>query len=113
MRNLWKWRKKILFVILVTITLLIILHPSFNGCSNYDYIARDEIWKNLHLQAVENVTSNVNECDYKRLLIDTTTLTVSDEDGDLIEGHHIRDGGEYVPVECKPKFSTAIIVPYR
>lgn len=108
------WKKKIVFCGSLVIFLLIILHPDMNVRGNYEYIEKDVIVHNLHEETAANFTSSaVLNCDYRDVIFDDTTLSLSLADGDLIENHKIKEGGEYAPSDCKPKFSTAIIVPYR
>lgn len=108
------YRKKIFCSAIILITLIILLHPDMKGYRNYEHIDNTDILRNLHEKTAENFTSSVVEdCVYSDIINDQTTLSPNLVDGDLIEGHGIRDGGEYAPQDCKPKFSTAIIVPYR
>ncbi|KAL0878908.1 hypothetical protein ABMA27_003908 [Loxostege sticticalis] len=108
------YKKKVLYCGIIIIILIIFLHPDMNGRSSYEYIEKDLIPDLLYEETAANFTSSaILECDYHDVLFDDTTLPFSLVDGDLIEGHRIREGGEYSPSECKPKYSTAIIVPYR
>lgn len=107
-------KKKVLYCGLSVVVLIIFLHPDMNARRSYDYIEKETIPNNLHEETAGNFTSSaILDCDYHDLLFDDNTLSISLIDGDLIEGHRIREGGEFSPSECKPKFSTAIIVPYR
>lgn len=112
MRHVYK--KKIIYCGVIVITLIILLHPDMNARHSYEYIEKDDIIHSLHEQTADNFTSTaVLNCDYYDIIHDETTLSISLVDGDLIEGHRIKEGGEYAPSHCKPKYSTAIIVPYR
>lgn len=108
-------KKKIIFFGVVVIVLMILLHPDMNARRRYyEFIEKDSIVDYLHEETAENFTSSaVSDCDYSDVIYDGTTLSISLVDGDLLEGHRIKEGGEYAPQDCKPKFSTAIIVPYR
>ncbi|XP_075976924.1 beta1,4-N-acetylgalactosaminyltransferase B [Anticarsia gemmatalis] len=107
-------KKKILYCGIVVITLIILLHPDMNARRTYEYIEKENILNNLLEEIAENFSSTaLIDCDYEDVIHDETTLSISLVDGDLIEGHKIREGGEYAPSDCKPKYSTAIIVPYR
>ncbi|KOB68432.1 Uncharacterized protein OBRU01_18193 [Operophtera brumata] len=107
-------KKKILFFGMVFIVLMIFLHPDINARRSYEYIDKDSILDHLHEETAENFTSSaVSDCDYRDVIYDDTTLSIRLVDDDLVEGHRIRVGGESAPQDCKPKFSTAIIVPYR
>lgn len=110
----YAFKKKLLFFGVVIIALMIFLHPDMNARRSYDYIQKDSILDYLHEETAVNFSSSaVIDCDYRDVIYDDTTLSISLVDDDLIEGHRIREGGEYSPQDCRPKFSTAIIVPYR
>lgn len=110
----YAFKKKILFFGVVVVALVLFLHPDMNARRSYEYIEKDSILDYLHEETADNFTSSaVIDCDYHDVIYDDTTLSVSLVDGDLVEGHRIREGGEYSPEECKPKFSTAILLPYR
>ncbi|XP_028156546.1 beta-1,4-N-acetylgalactosaminyltransferase bre-4-like [Ostrinia nubilalis] len=112
MRNACK--KKVLYCGIIIIVLIIFLHPDMNARRSYEYIEKELIPDTLYEETAVNFTSSaILECDYHDVLFDDTTLSDSLVDGDLIEGHRIREGGEFSPSDCKPKFSTAVIVPYR
>lgn len=107
-------KKKLLFIGVGAIALMILLHPNMNARRSYEYIEKDSILDYLHEETAENFSSSaVIDCDYHDVIYDETTLSISLVDGDLVEGHRIREGGEYSPQNCKSKYSTAIIVPYR
>lgn len=85
-----------------------------HGRPSYDYIETEDIMANLHIEVASNFSSSaITDCDYRDTIVDETVLAPSLVDGDLIEGHRIKEGGEYAPHECKAKFSTAVIVPFR
>lgn len=106
--------KKKLRIGLVILVLFVLLHPSMNGRRSYEYIEKDDIIDNLHEELTANFTSTaIADCEYFDAVFDDTTLSLSLVDEDLVEGHRIREGGEFAPRNCKPKYSTAVIVPYR
>lgn len=108
------YKKKVLFIGVVVFILLILLHPDMHGRPSYDYIQTEDIFANLHIEVASNFSSSaIADCDYRYTIVDDTVLTPNLVDGDLIEGHSIREGGEYAPQNCKAKFSTAVIVPFR
>ncbi|CAK1543167.1 unnamed protein product [Leptosia nina] len=107
-------KKKILLYCGIIGIILLFLYPNNISKEKYDYITKENILYSLHEKLTENFTSNaITACDYYDIVNDDTSLSISLVDGDLEEGHKIKEGGEYAPSECKPKFSTAIIVPYR
>lgn len=108
------FKKKILFYGLFVFTFIILLHPDRNARGTYEFIAKENIFHNLLKETATNFSSTViSDCDYYDVINDESTLPINIVEGDLIEGHRIKDGGEYAPLDCKPKFSTAVIVPYR
>ncbi|KAI8432304.1 hypothetical protein MSG28_004724 [Choristoneura fumiferana] len=113
MRNVPK--KKIIYGAVVVIFLIVLLHPDMNGRRSYEYIPKEAILDNLYYAVTKSfkLNNSTNECDYRDIVFDDTTLSPSLKDGDLDDGHKIRAGGECAPLECRPKFSTAIVVPYR
>lgn len=107
-------KKKILYCGLIVLLFFILLHPSRNAKGTYEFIEREQILSNLLYDTAENFSSTaIVECDYYNVVYDDSTLSISIADGDLVENHRVKDGGEYVPVECRPSLSTAIIIPYR
>ncbi|XP_045499957.1 beta-1,4-galactosyltransferase 1-like [Colias croceus] len=107
-------KKKILFCCTVVGLLLLFFHSNNVSRKKYDYIMKENIISSLHVGTSENYTSTAYvECEYYDVIYDETSLPVSLVDADLEEIHKIKEGGEYAPSECKPKYSTAIIVPYR
>ncbi|CAH2090440.1 unnamed protein product [Euphydryas editha] len=108
------FKKKILYCGLFVIILIILLHPDRNARGTYEFITKENILNNLLKETASNFSSRaISDCDYYDIINDETTLPITIAEGDLIEGHRIRDGGEYAPLDCRPKFSTAVIVPYR
>lgn len=108
------FKKKVFYCIFLIIIFIIFLHPDRNARGFYEYIKKENILNNLRQETADNFSSTaIADCDYYDVIYDDTTLPISIVDGDLIEGHKIKDGGEYAPAECRPKYSTAIIVPYR
>ncbi|CAH2248087.1 beta-1,4-galactosyltransferase 1-like [Pararge aegeria] len=107
-------KKKVLYCGVVIVILIILLHPDRNARRSYSYIAKENILNSLRQEIANNFsTTALADCDYYDVIHDDTTLPLSIAEGDLVENHRIREGGEYAPVECRPRFSTAIIVPYR
>lgn len=110
----YSFRKKFVFIGVAVLILLILLHPDMHGRPSYEYIRTEDILANLHSEVSSNFSSSaISDCDYRDTIADETVLTPSLIDSDLIEGHRIREGGEYAPHNCKAKFSTAVIVPFR
>ncbi|XP_050677507.1 beta-1,4-galactosyltransferase 1-like [Leptidea sinapis] len=107
-------KKKAVCFGLVAGSLILFLRPNNMPRQNYEYIKKESILESLKVAQGFNFSSTaLANCDYYDVVNDDTSLMVGDLDGDLEEGHKIKEGGEYAPLECKPKYSTAIIVPYR
>lgn len=110
-RNVRKYKKSIIFSILFAITIVNLLNPDCHARSNYEYIKNADIWKELYAKTATNLSSiGLPECEYNVVLHSTSRPGT---DRELPAGHRVHDGGEYSPLDCKPRFSTAIIVPYR
>ncbi|XP_026493903.1 beta-1,4-galactosyltransferase 1-like [Vanessa tameamea] len=108
------FKKKVLYCGIFVITLIILLHPDRNARGTYEFIAKKNILNNLLQETALNFSSTaISDCDYYKVIYDDTTLPISIIEEDLVEGHRIKEGGEYAPFDCRPKFSTAIVVPYR
>ncbi|XP_049875176.1 beta-1,4-galactosyltransferase 1-like [Pectinophora gossypiella] len=108
------YKKKVFYIGLFIIILIIFMHPDMQGVRSYEFIAKEKIISSLHEELATNFTSSaISNCEYYANVYDETVLSPTLVDGDLVESHKIKEGGEYAPVECKPKYSTAIIVPYR
>ncbi|KAJ0176051.1 hypothetical protein K1T71_008225 [Dendrolimus kikuchii] len=108
------YKRRLLYCGIIIIVLVIILHLNNSSQRTYDYVEKENILNNLHEEIATNFTSSaIVDCDYYEIIHDESTFSLTLIDGDLVEGHNIREGGEYAPQDCKPKYSTAIIVPYR
>lgn len=56
---------------------------------------------------------NMPKCDYEIIIIKNEFTYRSTYLRELINSIEIYRGGEFIPLNCKPEFSTAIIIPYR
>lgn len=107
-RQNWIW-------LTVFVTFSICIWPN-RYASHYPYIDTDEIYDEL----VEKTTQNVTEqlvgklsCDYSDIITKNQFMYREPYISTLLDGIDIRLGGEWMPSNCAPKFSTAIIVVYR
>lgn len=103
-------------ILLISVFLLIVLsiHPG-RFAARYPYIDQSDLWNALVPKVSKNLSlPPATECDYFSVLSDDSE-TVFEPDSDLSPEitKMIKEGGEYMPPDCKPLFSTAIIVPYR
>ncbi|CAG4945884.1 unnamed protein product [Parnassius apollo] len=107
-------KKKILYLVFVIILIILLLHVDLNARKTNIFIEKRKISSVLHEETSENFTSTaLVDCDYNDIIYDDTKLPLNLIDGDLSEVYRIKEGGEYAPTECKARFSTAIVVPYR
>lgn len=83
---------------------------------HYPYIAHDNIYDTLIKQTTENVTKSMGgklSCEYDEIIDENRFMYREPYISQLFDGSDIRVGGEYMPTECAPQFSTAVIVAYR
>lgn len=103
-------------VLIVSLFLLIILsvHPG-RFAAHYPYINQADVWDALVSKMSKNLSLPPRMvCDYVQILDDNSDVVYQPElDETTLTTEHLKVGGEYVPIDCKPLFSTAIIVPYR
>lgn len=99
----------------VLLTFLISVWPN-RYAPHYPYISADEIYDEL----IEKVTPNVTQqfggkfsCDYSEVISENHYMYRGLYITNLLDGNDIRLGGEWMPTECAPRFSTAVIVVYR
>lgn len=99
---------------ILMIFLLVICNWPKRFATHYPYIEGHDIYKSL----IEKTTSNVTNkgkiyCEYNNIIKENRFMYREPYISNLFDGTDIRVGGEYYPPACAPKFSTAIIVPYR
>lgn len=99
----------------IIILYLIFVWPD-RYATHYSYIPKEEIYEALIEKTSTNISKDFNGkfgCEYSELIRENKYLYKKPYTETLIDGNDIRIGGEYIPLNCAPKFSTAIIVPYR
>ncbi|XP_048483179.1 beta-1,4-galactosyltransferase 4 [Plutella xylostella] len=80
---------------------------------SYVELKREDMLQNLVEVTSKNLTSYAyEECEYRSVVLESAVLSPSAEAGWSL-GRGVRDGGVYAPSECRPKYSVAVIVPYR
>lgn len=84
--------------------------------SHYPYISSDDIPAEL----IEKTTQNISEhwsgklnCEYSEIIDENRFMYREPYITTLLDASDIRLGGEYIPSQCAPKYSTAIIAVYR
>ncbi|XP_055304009.1 beta-1,4-galactosyltransferase 2-like [Sitodiplosis mosellana] len=59
------------------------------------------------------VNTKLPKCDYEQIIFGNEFAYRGAYFRELLNLNEIRQGGEFIPSECRPEFSTAIIIPYR
>lgn len=82
--------------------------------SHYEYLEVEEIPEVLVSQVTTNISQqHMEECQYEDKLKENTYMYTPHYREELLNAEEILSGGEYYPEQCRAKYSTAIIVPYR
>lgn len=82
--------------------------------SHYEYLEVEEIPEALVSQVTTNISQqHMEECQYEDKLKENTYMYTPHYREELLNAEEILSGGEYYPEQCRAKYSTAIIVPYR
>lgn len=103
------------FIILGILAALLIfsIWPS-RFATHYKYISSDQIYNTLVPEITRNISLlQLDECEYNDILDDNIFMYTETYQQKIFDTQEIHVGGEYQPEDCRPKFSTAIIVPYR
>lgn len=99
--------------ITILLTFIVCVWPD-RYAKHYHYISGNELYEHLIEQTTRNVSLLNNiYCDYAETIAENKFMYRNPYVDDLIDGTDIKPGGEYLPLKCSPKFSTAIIVAYR
>lgn len=83
--------------------------------SEYPVISNSKIFDWLDPKTVPHlgIFAGQPACDYKQLIFDNKFVFTDFYLNGLLNSSNIRHGGEFIPFNCKTKFSTAILIPYR
>ncbi|KAH8417915.1 hypothetical protein KR222_008517 [Zaprionus bogoriensis] len=98
------------------LTLIVYILLPHRFALRYDYIDRQHMEEALLAKTTANISSQQQQlidCSYKELIAGSSFVYDAFHRDRIHRGEEIRLGGEYQPEECRPRFSTAIIVPYR
>ncbi|XP_055371258.1 beta-1,4-galactosyltransferase 1 [Condylostylus longicornis] len=99
--------------IAATIILIIIIWPD-RYAKYYEYIEAKDVYDNLVPETTSNISlERLIACEYDDIIFDNDYLFTQTYRSQLFNSDEIRLGGEYTSDECRPKFSSAIIIPYR
>lgn len=106
---------KNLHVLVYLCILVYLTYPwPFRFAVRFPSIRGSDIIDNLIEQTVPNVTHiALNKCIYKDIIEDNSDIYRYPYIDEVIAPQEILSGGEYIPKDCTPKYSTAIIVSYR
>lgn len=99
----------------VLVLFLVFVWPD-RYASHYPYISHENIYDELVKKTTENVskaTAGKLNCEYGDIIAENRYMYREPYISQLFDGSDIRIGGEYMPTECAPQFSTAVIVVYR
>lgn len=110
-------RKYHLAELLAKITCCILLVYSVlphRFASHYDYLSPEEIPDALVTQVTTNISQqHMEECHYEEIIQENRYMYIAKYNEEVLKPEEILPGGEYFPEECRARYSTAIIVPYR
>lgn len=99
--------------IVSAVFLLYCVWPS-RFAKHYDYIPPGDIYDSLVKMTTRNLSLLRNyKCEYSDIIEDNKFLYKEPYRTEVLDTTEIRPGGEYVPADCAPQFSTAVIVVYR
>ncbi|XP_045462996.1 beta-1,4-galactosyltransferase 1 isoform X3 [Harmonia axyridis] len=99
----------------ITIAALIGIYFPSRHARHYECVNIDNILGSLHLESVESniQNNNLKNCTYETVLFDPNNKIQIKEVIQQRVYSEPTSGGEYIPKDCKPSISSAIIVPYR
>lgn len=83
---------------------------------NFFVLNYEQLESNLLKKSNLNLTKDQllnSACTYDNVLNDTSSTNVQSLSSSILKTYKINNGGEYIPENCIPQFSTAIVVPYR
>lgn len=107
--------KLVVFSLILFLVVVFSSRHIFNAIYSYPYVPDDEVLSRLLYKTAPSVDHlpELPACDYKKIVSDNEFFFESIFDTNITDFSGIKSGGEYFPSNCKPKFSTAIIIPYR
>lgn len=104
------------FVFLFLLVPIIIFALRSRSCANnYPFIPKEF----FHFELVKKTTGNLEfpletpSCSYKELIEENRFAYMESNLRSILNETNIQFGGEFIPHNCIPHFSTAIIIPYR
>lgn len=112
---LWDFLRHQWIRITIFITFLICVWPD-RYAPHYPYVPVDEMFNEMIQKTTQNITqqsAGIMSCDYSDVISENQYMYREPYISTLIDADDIRLGGEWWPVTCAPKFSTAVLVVYR
>lgn len=106
-------------VILSFLLFFIVIFSSkhiFNKFYGYPvYVPDDQVLSLLLYETTPSVDrlAELPECEYRKIVFENEYFYETIFQLNVSNLSEIKSGGEFIPLHCKPKFSTAIIIPYR
>lgn len=98
--------------VLSCLILLYCLWPA-RFATRYEYIRSGDILDKLVPETTRNIsTQRLEECTYEDIIRQNAFVSKNQFQASVIN-NNILPGGEYYPRNCRSKFSSAVIVPYR
>lgn len=97
------------------LTLFVYLLLPHRFALRYDYIDREHMEEALLAETTSNISSQLQfiDCSYKEVISESKFVYNAFHRDKIHRGEEIHQGGEFHPEECRARFSTAVIVPYR
>ncbi|XP_055846874.1 beta-1,4-N-acetylgalactosaminyltransferase bre-4 [Episyrphus balteatus] len=99
-----------------TLSGIIILYCLWPGrfATRFDYISSDNIYSKLVPETTRNISlQKLPECNNEDVINQNQHINKNEIQSTKINNKYILPGGEFYPKDCRARFSTAIIVPYR
>lgn len=116
MKRLSYFSRHSCYMILGYLLMLLVFCWPPRFATHYKYIKGDEILNNL----VEKTTKNISmsngsgvKCDYNDVIEENLYMWRLPFTDQVLNNYNILMGGEYHPSDCIPRYSTAVIIPYR
>lgn len=86
----------------------------YRFATHFPHIKGKHILDNLLEKTASNITHIAGkQCIYNDIIEENTILYKAPYTEEILGPNEIQPGGEYIPKDCVPRFSTAIIVSYR
>lgn len=99
--------------IICAILIIYFLWPG-RFATRFEYIPSHEIYDSLVPETTRNISlQRLPECNNEQIIDENQSIKKHETENTQINNKNILVGGEYFPRDCRARFSTAIIIPYR